>query len=150
MYHETRRWSVQPVSSAEELADKLLNHSWCGCCGFEWDGFLWLNDSTSSDAAQEYAVVRKLVDRSDEYRQVESITVSWCNQQQLLEHIRQIYHGEQASPVESSLVESGPVVFTRSATDFFRALGVEGGLSETVVHPCIETPTEHGRCDHCV
>jgi hypothetical protein len=28
MTHNKRRWSVAPVASAEELADKLINHSW--------------------------------------------------------------------------------------------------------------------------
>lgn len=56
MMHKNRRWCVANVDSAEELADKLANYSWCCCCGFELDGILWLNDATGVDGAQEYAV----------------------------------------------------------------------------------------------
>lgn len=150
MYHENRRWCVQPVVSCEELADKLHNYSWCNCGGFELKGFLWLNDSTSPDAAQEYAVVKRPTDNSKEFMQVESITVSWCNSQQLMEYIRQIHTGNTDPPVENAPVDNrGPVVVTRSAAEFFHALGVAEVPHGKVVHPRIETPEEHGRCSHC-
>ena len=145
MYHEDRRWCVQPINSAAELAEKLLDYSWCGCCGFELEGFLWLNDATSPDAAQEYAVVKRPNHDSKEFRQVESITVSWCNRQQLLAYIRQFSGGGQAAAVETG----GPVVFTRSVAELFQALGVTNRPLGCVVHPCLETPDEHGSCCHC-
>ena len=50
MMHTERIWSVTPVTSQDELAEKL-SQSWCCCTGFELDGFLWLNDATGPDGA---------------------------------------------------------------------------------------------------
>lgn len=144
MYHNNRRWCVQQVASADDLADKLLNYNWCGCCGFELDGVLWLNDSTSPDALQEFAVVQRPTHDYKEYRQVESITVSWCNREQLLEIIAAVQH-DGVQPA----VESGPVVRARSVADLYQTLGSIGRPAGWVVHPRIESPTEHGRCCHC-
>ncbi len=60
MFHERRVWSVSPVASAEELAKKLTEMIWCCCNAFELGGYLWLNDSTCPDGAQEYAVYAAL------------------------------------------------------------------------------------------
>jgi hypothetical protein len=48
--------------------------SWTMCTGFRWRSLLFLNDATSGDGAQEYAVIREGVDGSE---QVESLTMSW-------------------------------------------------------------------------
>lgn len=83
MLHK-RRWcvsSVQPI----DLADKLVDHSWTLCTGFECppeSKVFWINDSLSEDSLQEYAVVRKRSD--DQWEQVESITVSWCDKHRLV------------------------------------------------------------------
>jgi hypothetical protein len=77
MMHSKRRWSVVRVSSAEDLARILTETTWCCCCGFELAGYLFLNDATSADGAQEYAVVKRGAD-GEAWRQVESITFSWC------------------------------------------------------------------------
>ena len=106
--------------------------------------YLWLNDSTSPDAVQEYAVVRCPVSPDGEYRQVESITVGWCNRQELLNYIRQIH-----TEAPTACIESGPVVVTKSASDLREAFGIVGAHPGFVVEPTIETPTEHGRCSHC-
>lgn len=143
MYHQDRRWCVQAVSSAEELADKLLSYSWC-CCGFELDGHLWLNDSTSPDAVQEYAVVSKPADASGEYCQVESISVSWCKRQELLVYIRAIQQDDPIPPAGN-----GPVVVTHAAAQLCQALGGTGRPQGFVVHPRIESSSDHGRCCHC-
>lgn len=144
MYHNQRRWCVRSVESADDLVDKLLRFSWCSCTGFELEGHLWLNDSTSPDALQEYAVVRKPTTEDGAYRQVESITVSWCNRQQLLGHIEVIHHdGPQPAPDE------GPVVRARSVGDLLDHLGATRESGAAVVHPQVETPEEHGRCQHC-
>ena len=92
MLHD-RRWSIRQVHSAEELAEKLINFSWCGCCGFELEEYLWLNDSTSPDNAQVYSVVRKPSDSSSPYQQVEIVTVSWCDKRRLLGIVRWIHSG---------------------------------------------------------
>ena len=57
-FHANRRWVVWPVASPAELANKLHETmSFCGCQGFRVGDFIYLNDSTGPDGAQEYAVV---------------------------------------------------------------------------------------------
>ena len=72
MMHTNRVWSLTDVDPAQ-LAHRLKEHSFCGCVGFRCEGYLWLNDSTSADAIQEFAVVRE-----SDGAQIESITVSWA------------------------------------------------------------------------
>ena len=56
MFHNKRVWCVSPVASAEELARKLTETTWCCCTAFALGDYLWLNDSTSPDGAQEFAI----------------------------------------------------------------------------------------------
>jgi hypothetical protein len=80
---------------------------------------LFLNDSTSPDGAQEFAVV-KTDDGNGKLIQIESITFGWCDEAKALEHVRATLAGE----------------YDRS--DFVHE-----------VAPTIETPEQHGRCPHC-
>lgn len=119
MMHRRRTWCVGPVASAEELARMLTEITWCLCNGFELDGYWFLNDATSEDGAQEYAVVKKEGPNGTPV-QVESITMSWCSEAQALEHIRKSVAGEYDN------------------SDF--AMNVS---------PQIDLPEEHGRCPLC-
>lgn len=92
MWHRTRVWNPHPVESAEVLAKKLTDVTWTGCTAFELGGYLFLNDATSGDGAQEFAVVKRLPDGSCE--QIESITFSWCTYERALELIRRTLAGE--------------------------------------------------------
>jgi hypothetical protein len=118
MFHK-RRWTIAPVGSAEELAEKLSQHTWCGCNGFELGDYWFLNDATGGDGAQEYAVVKK-VGRDGNPWQVESITFSWCSYERALELIQTVLKGEQ------------------DRADWARP-----------VEPIVESAAEHGRCGHC-
>ena len=92
MLHKRGYWSVTPVSNPEELATKLTEHTWTLCTGFSLGGYLFLNDSTSEDGAQEYAVVKPL--RDGGFVQVESITFGWCTKGRAFELIRKTLRGE--------------------------------------------------------
>lgn len=60
------------------LATRLARHTYTACTGWEYEGLLFLNDSTSEDAAQEYAVVDKATST-----QIESLTCSWMKPEEL-------------------------------------------------------------------
>lgn len=92
MRHRTRAWNPHPVESAEVLAKKLTDVTWTGCTAFELGDYLFLNDATCGDGAQEFAVVKRLPDGS--FEQLESITFSWCTYEKALELIRQTLAGE--------------------------------------------------------
>jgi len=96
MWHKGRHWGVAKVAGRRQLADKLVNHSWTLCTGFEHGGYLWLNDSLSEDGAAEFGVVR-----ADTLEQVESITFGWCSEDQAVEHIRAVIEGGAELPVIS-------------------------------------------------
>ena len=122
MLHSKRVWCVSEVASAEELARKLTETTWCCCTAFSVAShprYVWLNDSTSPDGAQEYAVCRVGMDNSD-VRQLESITFGWCDYEQALKHILATLNGEDDN--------------------------------NEWAHPAsamIQTAEEHGRCGHC-
>ncbi len=93
MLHSNRRWCVAQVATAEELACKLTEHVWCGCTAFQIGEYLWLNDSTSPDGAQEYAVLH-FVSSTGQYFQIESITFGWCDVDQALRYIQRTLQGD--------------------------------------------------------
>jgi hypothetical protein len=119
MMHTTRVWSVDPVASAEELARKLTESTWCCCTGFSLGGYVWLNDATSPDGAQEYAII-KLCAGEVRPQQIESITFSWCNYERALELIQRTLQGDYDD------------------SDF-----------TVEVSPTLQSPEKHGRCPHC-
>jgi hypothetical protein len=80
MIHTNRHYSVATVETPEELHRWLADHTMTLCTGFRLGETLWLNDSFSENGAQEYAVIRN-------GRQIESITVSWCTPDKLLDTI---------------------------------------------------------------
>jgi hypothetical protein len=79
MLHAKRTWAVYPVETAEELAS-LVTSSWTLCSAFEFAGLLFLNDSTSEDGAQEYAVIY-------EGFPIEPVSFGWCGFEAALRHI---------------------------------------------------------------
>jgi len=88
MLHRKRRWGVTPCGDTGELAAKLREQSWTLCTAFKTaGGTVWANDSTSEDALQEYGVLRRT--EGGGWRQVETITVSWCDQKKLCGYITQ-------------------------------------------------------------
>ncbi len=91
MFHSQRRWCVAPVENAEVLAEKLTEQTWTLCTAFSLQGYLFLNDATSEDGAQEYAVL-KVAEAA--HIQIESITFSWCTRERALELIRQVLAGK--------------------------------------------------------
>ena len=118
LYHD-RVWSVELVNSIDELTKKLFETTWCCCTGFELQEYLWLNDATSPDNAQEFGVVHK--NGSDGlFYQIESITVSWCELDELSALIKKVHSGQ-----------------------------LDNVHWRKVVHPILQTPAEHGRCPHC-
>jgi hypothetical protein len=119
MFHNDRVWCVTAVASADELARKLTGTTWTCCTAFELGGYLWLNDATSPDGAQEFAVVKKAGPNGPPL-QVESITFSWCDFDTALRYIQQTLRGEDDD------------------SDFARE-----------VSPVVQTPAEHGSCRHC-
>jgi hypothetical protein len=120
MMHTKRTWCVNLVGSPEELAEKLTNHSWTLCTGMKHGDYLFLNDSTSEDGAQEYAVVKLPGDTGGFPRQVESITFGWCDFEKGLEYVRRTLAGEYD----------------------------DGGTSLPGLR--LETPDQHDRCHLCM
>jgi len=91
LFHKKRTWSVAPVASPEDLAEKLIEHTWTLCTGFERQGWLFLNDALSEDGAQEYGVIQR---QTDKLIQVESVTFSWMTPDKALAFIRETLEGK--------------------------------------------------------
>jgi hypothetical protein len=118
MFHDRRMWCVTDVDSPESLATKLSTQTWCCCTAFRIGCYYWLNDATSPDGAQEYAVLRLVDGRY--FVQIESITFSWCDPETTLLFIHRTLAGE-----------------------------FDGTPWRQHVRPYVESPLEHGRCQHC-
>ena len=122
MLHTDRTWSVTEVDSAEELARMLTEMTWACCQAFCIKGFpqyVWVNDSTAPDRLQEYAVLKRHNSNS-KIMQIESVTFSWCDQQQALQFIKGTLAGKDDN-------------------NFFAC----------EVHATLQTPAKHDRCPHC-
>jgi hypothetical protein len=98
-FHRKRVWSVADAKDAETLA-RDLRRTWVLCTGFRLGGYLFLNDSTSEDAIQEYAVVRER-----DLEQVEStsapaviadagVTFGWCSPENALKYVQEAVAGK--------------------------------------------------------
>lgn len=88
MFHKNRIWTLADIQTEEELADKLVNYTWCTCNGFRLRGYLFLNDSTGPDGAQEYVVVKE-----ESGTCIESITFGWCKYYNALKYISEALDG---------------------------------------------------------
>ena len=93
--HKHRRFGIGPVETPEELAEKLTGHTWTGCTGFylaSYPQYVFVNDSTSGDGAQEYGVIKWDREGTD-MRQIESITFGWCSRDRAEALIREVVAG---------------------------------------------------------
>ena len=91
MFHKNRIWHLTPIATAEELAHNLTQRVWTGCTGFNLNDVFYLNDATSADGAQEYAVV---IQKGDDFIQLESVTFGWMKEARALQFIKEF----QANP----------------------------------------------------
>ena len=91
MLHSKRIWSIFPAESPEWLAEQLTQYTFCGCNGFQLAGYVFVNDATCADGAQEYAALKLA---GDHYVQIESLTFSWMTPTQALDVIRRVLAGE--------------------------------------------------------
>ena len=72
MLHSRRIWSIASAEGPEQLTQ----FTWCGCNGFRLDEYLFVNDATCADGAQEYAALKQ---DGDHFVQIESLTFSWMD-----------------------------------------------------------------------
>lgn len=91
MLHRNRIWTIAVVPDAETLAEQLTQSTWCCCNGFRLGDYLFVNDATGPDGAQEYAALKPV---GEDYVQIESLTFSWMNREQALDIIRRVLAGE--------------------------------------------------------
>ena len=139
MFHDKRIWTVADIATPEMLAEKLADSTWCCCNGWRCQGYLFLNDSTGADGAQEYAVVREA-----DSMQVESLTVSWMKREECLEAIKEIVASGKVNPV----LPKGPVAKATSIAGVMLALGSAAAVRGRKVEVHIDTERSH-RCHHC-
>jgi hypothetical protein len=83
MMHNQRKFHIFKLESFKELAEILFAGTQCLCTGFQLGDFIFINDSTSEDGAQEYAVVKHGM-------QIESLTVSWVDS---IRELLDLFHG---------------------------------------------------------
>ena len=119
MWHSNRSWSLQTIDSRERLAFKLAHLTWTSCQAFQVDGYIFANDSTGPDGAQEYAILRPIPDEL-KLVQIETVTFSWCSEVKALELIVQACIGN-----------------------------FDANRFEEIARSRFQTDAEHGRCPFC-
>lgn len=87
-FHDRRRWAITDIPDSAKLAELLTEYTWTCCTGFRHAGHLYLNDSTSENGAQEYAVIREA-----DLVQIESITFGWMTADRALGYIEDVTRG---------------------------------------------------------
>lgn len=92
MLHSKRIWTLTEVETPQELACELTQFAWTGCRAMVLQGYVFANDSTSPNGAQEYAIL-KPHSSGNALVQIESITFSWCSEDHALELITRICAG---------------------------------------------------------
>jgi hypothetical protein len=90
MMHKERRMAVVDTT-APELTRKLTETTWCPCNGFRIGAYLFLNDSTSPDGAQEYAICKE---ETGTIRQLDSATIGWMKPARIAEFIDLVLAGQ--------------------------------------------------------
>lgn len=88
MFHTKRRWCVHDREDIREFAAELVSTTWVLCNGIRWRGLLILNDATSEDGGQEYAVINE-----KSGAQLESLTCSWMAKQDLVRTLEALASG---------------------------------------------------------
>ena len=83
MMHKSRRYVVRAMATLADTVAKLAHGNYCGCVGISFNGTVYLNDATSGDGVEEWAVFRN-------GRQVESITFGWMSPAEIEETVRRM------------------------------------------------------------
>jgi hypothetical protein len=141
MLHKNRRFGVTDVHSTDELAEKLTKGSWTCCTGFRIGGLLFLNDSTSENGAQEYAVVREAT-----REQLESITFGWMTLDEARIAIRIFVEVADIAP--NPQAPAGRVFVAKTASQLAEAIGADAFSFGTIPN-VVEFGRQHGVCAHC-
>ena len=82
------------AATAEILARFLTQQTWTLCQAFAIGDLVFLNDSTSEDGASEWAVHK-------DGQQLESITFSWCTEEEALSYIQRLQAGTLGRPYKT-------------------------------------------------
>lgn len=152
MMHASRPHTVTAIaesvtdSAIAALADKLSRYSWTLCTGFRLGDLLFLNDATSADGAQEYAVLRATPNADGTHTQIESITCSWLATPQLCSLLRGLYG---LDPLEPAPESHARVVVATSASALRAALGSPIGRTALDMGRYPLQPHPIGVCSRC-
>lgn len=80
--------------SHECRAARPLPHAatWTLCTGFALADYLFLNDSSSEEAIQEYAIVKRPARKGEPFRHL--LSFEWCDYQTAFAYISLALHGD--------------------------------------------------------
>jgi hypothetical protein len=88
MLHKTRVWGEPVAVTLDEFAEKVTGSTWTNCTAWKVGPYVFVNDATGGDGAQEYAVLFRTAE--GEWWQIESWTCSWMTPDELRRHYRKL------------------------------------------------------------
>jgi hypothetical protein len=98
--HKQRVWNEPVEVTLEEFADKVTRYTWTTCSAWRVGEYVFLNDATSGDGAQEYAVLIADPDRPGGWLQVESWTCSWMEPREVVSYFAKLPTSPFRTPVD--------------------------------------------------
>lgn len=104
MMHSNRIWGEPVEVTLEEFIEKVSEHTWTNCTAFKVDEYVFVNDATSGDGAQEYAVLMR---ENDQWFQIESWTCSWMDDDTIRKCFAELPTSEFKRPVEPTFEKHG-------------------------------------------
>ena len=150
-----RKWCVEDVPDAETMAHELKRHAALTLCtGFRLHGYLFLNDATHEDGAQDDGtslmrctlraqrvfVVPSAVLKEATFVQIESLTVSSMGRPLSADKVGALW-----SPHRSFDDLRATIQTIVAGADDDQALAT----FVSVTPDQIQTPAQHGRCGYC-
>ncbi len=118
--NSTRRvYDIKSCNTEEMFSDLVHTKTWTLCTGWRVGDTLYLNDSTSEDGAQEYAVLRVQPRNGRLFaKQFESVTFGWMTLEEIKDFIEQTWNANIESGDYAELVQSfGNINFVQDHHD---------------------------------
>ena len=98
MMHRNRIWGEPVEVTLEEFAEKVADgRTWTVCTAWKVGEYVFVNDATGDDGAQEYAVLVRDPESPDGWLQIESWTCSWMSRDEIPSYYAKLAHAPLAA-----------------------------------------------------
>jgi hypothetical protein len=105
MLHKSRVWGEPVETDLDTFAKQVTTRDWTVCTAWKVGDYVFVNDASSGDGAQEYAVL--IEDEDGQWFQVESWTCSWMTPDRVRELYAKLPESDWRKPVQPRFARHG-------------------------------------------